>query len=133
VPLDLDFARTLLAGYHADGGRFGHRQHLHAALSFLRRYGPEDGAAAMLGFIRHVAEHEGAPEKVNETVTEFWVRAVRCADAPGGEPAGFEELLAGHPQLLDKDLPLRHWTRERLGSAQARQGWVEPDLAPLPF
>jgi hypothetical protein len=38
------------------------------------------------------------------------------------------ELVAA---LGARDLPLRHWSRERLFSVEARHGWVEPDLAPL--
>jgi hypothetical protein len=31
----------------------------------------------------------------------------------------------------ERDLPLRHYTKERLMSAEARFGWVEPDLRPI--
>lgn len=34
----------------------------------------------------------------------------------------------GHPDWL-----LVYWSREALFSVPARRGWVEPDLAPLPF
>ncbi len=34
----------------------------------------------------------------------------------------------GHPDWL-----LAHWSRDVLFSVPARRGWVEPDLAPLPF
>jgi hypothetical protein len=44
----------------------------------------------------------------------------------------FEALLCLHPALLDKALPRRHYSAERLDSGTARAGWVEPDLAPLP-
>ncbi|MDQ6633482.1 MAG: hypothetical protein M3Z10_01860, partial [Gemmatimonadota bacterium] len=33
--------------------------------------------------------------------------------------------------LADRALPLEYWSRERLMSADARAGWVEPDLRPL--
>jgi hypothetical protein len=31
-----------------------------------------------------------------------------------------------------KDWLFTHWSRERLMSVEARRGWVEPDLMPLP-
>ena len=31
----------------------------------------------------------------------------------------------------DRELPLRHYTKDRLTSPEARFGWVEPDLLPL--
>lgn len=34
----------------------------------------------------------------------------------------------GHPDWM-----LAHWRRELLFSVPARRGWIEPDLAPLPF
>jgi len=30
-----------------------------------------------------------------------------------------------------RDLPLSHYTRDLLMSADARSGWVEPDLRPI--
>ncbi|HWE60928.1 MAG TPA: hypothetical protein VHB98_04385 [Chloroflexota bacterium] len=44
----------------------------------------------------------------------------------------FAAFLETFPQLLDTGLPYRHWRRETLGSAAARQMWVEPDLRALP-
>ena len=32
----------------------------------------------------------------------------------------------------EKELPLRHYTKDRLMSTVARAEWVEPDLVPLP-
>jgi hypothetical protein len=44
----------------------------------------------------------------------------------------FDDLLAAEPHLLDKTLPYRHWSRERMGSEEARQQWVEPDVRLMP-
>jgi hypothetical protein len=44
----------------------------------------------------------------------------------------FEEFIARNPQLLDCQLPERHYSSETLWSAGARREWVEPDLLPLP-
>jgi hypothetical protein len=35
-------------------------------------------------------------------------------------------------RIGDRRLPLRYYSRERLFSAEARLGWVEPDLLALP-
>ena len=34
--------------------------------------------------------------------------------------------------LLDKNLPFRHWSRQRLMSEPARRDFVDPDLLALP-
>jgi hypothetical protein len=113
---------------YARQGAFGHRQHLHMTWSYLRR-GEGD---RVLPFLRHVAESHGEREKLNVTMTRFWVdataHAMRETDA-----ATFDGLLERMPHLLDKELPYRHWTRDRLFSPRARREWVEPDLNELPF
>jgi hypothetical protein len=40
-----------------------------------------------------------------------------------------QELIA---RCGDRELPLRHYTRERLFSVDARLRWVAPDLEPPP-
>jgi hypothetical protein len=51
--------------------------------------------------------------------------------------ASDEEIAAIGRGLLKRSLPkhwlLAYWTRERLFSVDARRGWTEPDLKPLPF
>jgi hypothetical protein len=121
------FGRGLLAGYLRDGS-FGHREHLHMTWSYLRR-GEGD---RVLPFLRHVIESNGETEKLNVTMTRFWVEATAQAiDQSGAD--NFPELLARVPHLLEKDLPFRHWSRAAMFSPQARVGWLEPDLRPLPF
>jgi hypothetical protein len=121
------FGRELLAGYRQDG-TFGHREHLHMTWSYLRR-GDADG---VLPFLRAVAESHGETEKLNVTLTRFWVDATAHAIERSGA-GDFEELLNRMPQLLEKNLPFRHWSREAIFSPQARASWLEPDLQPLPF
>lgn len=70
----------------------------------------------------------------HETITQASLRGARAvlaafADAP--LHVGVNALLAG--ELGDKNWPLAYWSRERLFSVEARRGWVEPDLKPLPF
>lgn len=43
----------------------------------------------------------------------------------------YDELLRRCPELADKDLPLRYYSRERFFGDDARAGWIEPDLALL--
>lgn len=68
----------------------------------------------------------------HETVTRFYVwRIARyLADA---DPARRVDDLGNELVRTcgDRDLPLRHWSRERLFAPAARLGWVPPDLHPL--
>jgi hypothetical protein len=69
----------------------------------------------------------------HETITRFYLRVIRGflgstdSDRPIDELAG--ELIA---RFGDRNLLLRHYTRERLFSVEARLGWLAPDLSSLP-
>jgi hypothetical protein len=72
-------------------------------------------------------------EGYHETITQVSIRGVRAALAQS-EGRGLAErvnalLLAEEGR---RDWPLRFYSAERLFSVEARRGWVEPDLGPLP-
>jgi hypothetical protein len=66
-------------------------------------------------------------------MTRFWVRLVAHAVSDRPEIASFEEFLAAYPLLLNKNTPLRHWSRDAMFGTDARMGWREPDVVALPF
>jgi hypothetical protein len=64
-------------------------------------------------------------------MTRAWL--VLIAHARAAVPhATSEAFLAAHPEMLDKGLALRFYSRDLLMSVRARATFVEPDLAPLP-
>jgi hypothetical protein len=126
-PADETFLAAFEAGQIANQD-FHHRDHLRLAWIQVRRLGLERASDAVAGAIRQFAAHHGHADRYHETMTRFWLRAVgfginRHPMLP------FDDLLAAEPHLLDKNLPYRHWSRERMGSDEARGQWVEPDLA----
>ncbi|MBI5940333.1 MAG: hypothetical protein HY859_07895 [Caulobacterales bacterium] len=74
-------------------------------------------------------------EGYHETITQASLRATRAflASLPRGTPlfTACNALLA--TELGRRDWLLAYWSRERLFSVEARRGWVEPDVAALPF
>jgi hypothetical protein len=67
----------------------------------------------------------------HETITRFWlllVDQVRRED-PGHSDSG--SFCEAHPELLDKHLLGKHYSKPLLLSSDSRCGYVEPDLAPL--
>jgi len=68
----------------------------------------------------------------HETITRFYMQVV--AHHVRIEPAGDWAYRANrlYQRLGARDLPLRHYSQARLGSVEARAGWVEPDLVPMP-
>lgn len=67
------------------------------------------------------------------TITEFWLRLVkhtlREARANDGEVAEVNRVVE---RLNNKALIYEYFSRERVESAEAKAGWLEPDLEMLP-
>jgi len=87
-----------------------------------------------VGIIRLNASHglvETAARGYHETITRVWLAVVRqlMQEVAAESSLAFVEACGDR---LAKDALLRHYSRERLMSVEARARFVEPDLAPLP-
>lgn len=111
---------------------FRHRQHLEMAFWYLHSKGLEDGSRAILNAIEALAKHVGHTEKFHRTITLCWIRLVAAGMAAERSCDTPDALIAKHPRLLDKQLPLRFYSKDLLYSDRARTGWVAPDIEPLP-
>lgn len=111
-----------------------------AAATWLLRYRPEQATPeAMATVIRSYNDMTETPNTdvggYHATITMASLRAVAAhlrgfaRDAPVDSIVN--ALLAS--PFGQSDWLLRFWTRECLFSVAARRGWVEPDIAPLPF
>jgi hypothetical protein len=130
TPADEQFLASFEDG-KISNQNFHHRDHLRLAWIQIRRLGLERASDAVAGAIQQFAAHHGHADRYHETMTRFWLRVVGLG-INRHPTLGFDELLAAEPHLLDKNLPFSHWTRERMGSDEARQRWVEPDLQLIP-
>jgi hypothetical protein len=110
---------------------FHHRDHLRLAWIQIRRLGLDRASDAVTGAIGQFAARHGHADRYHETMTRFWVRVVGMGITRHPTLA-FDDLVAAEPHLLDKNLPYRHWSRERMGSAEARRQWMEPDIRLMP-
>ena len=125
---DAELARALERGEVSD---FHHASHLHVAWAYLAESpSAEQAANKMSQTLRRFAAGAGKPEKYHETMTLFWVKLLSHAHAlnPG---RCLKDVVRANPQLLEKNLPLNYYSRERLFSDEARSSWVQPDLKPL--
>jgi hypothetical protein len=111
---------------------FHHREHLRVAWLYLQSSDASRAAERMAGGIRRFANHHGATQKYHHTLTLAWMRLVAAALVEPPEEKTFEKFMAAHPHLTDKNLLAKYYSDELLQSAIAREGWVEPDLQPLP-
>lgn len=128
---DDDFVQAFLDG-NLPATQFHHRDHLRLAWCLIRQRGEAAATQAITAGIREFAARHGLAQKYHETMTRFWIRVVGHMVAARPDIAEFTTFLATFPQLLEKDLPYRHWRRETMSDATARAQWVEPDLLALP-
>jgi len=109
---------------------FHHADHIRLAWLYLseRNYQAAEGRFCD-GLVRF-ATRFGVPEKFHLTVTLAWLRAVHIRIRADGETS-FDAWLASHSALLDRNFLLRHYSKQRLQSPEARTGWLEPDRKAL--
>jgi ribosomal protein S18 acetylase RimI-like enzyme len=110
-----------------------HAEHLRIAWMHRSRYCLEEAHLRLrAGIIRLNAAHglvETSQRGYHETLTRTWLALVAEARerVPCADSATFLAACA-----LEREAPLRYYTRERLFSLAARATFVAPDLAPLP-
>ncbi len=70
----------------------------------------------------------------HETLTQFWLANARAFldDRRDGSPVGRINRFIASPEGR-RDAPLRHFSRDRLFSVEARLGLVEPDVMRFPW
>lgn len=114
-----------------------HRAHLTVALWYASHLSFEEALTAVRVGINRVNHAHGVVSTptsgYHETITRFYLRVV--SHFVSREEIGGDWALRAN-RLLERygarDLPYRHYSRDRLMSPAARAAWVEPDLLPLP-
>ena len=112
---------------------FDHAAHVRLAYIYLCEH-PVDVATermkkALLAYLAHLGV--GAA-KYHETITRAWIMAVRHFMAESASCASAYAFIKANPRLLDSKIMLTHYSAEVLFSPRARQGFVEPDIQPIP-
>ncbi len=114
---------------------FDHRAHLTVAVWYLRRSASIEEAeermrAGLLRFLDYLHD----PAAYNETITLFWLKRLQSFLATQDTSAPLDALSNAALELCDDPSQIFHYySRERLASAVAKAGWLEPDLNPLDF
>ncbi len=113
-----------------------HRAHLRTAyLLLLESPLPEAIERARDGIQTYnKANHrpESQLEGYHETMTQSWMHLMETALREFGPAESAEAFLEKQHQLTDKRALLFFYSRDHIMSSEAKQRFVEPDLAPLP-
>jgi hypothetical protein len=114
-----------------------HQGHLTVALWYATHHdAPEALDLVRVGILRLNAAH-GVPTTptrgYHETITRFYMHVVgRFVEQQAGKGDWAERANRLIERCGARELPLRYYSEARLKSAEARAGWVEPDLLSLP-
>ena len=128
---DEDFLRAFEdLSFPAD--QFHHREHIRVAWLYLKSSDATRAAERMCSGILRFANHHGATQKYHHTLTMAWMRLVAAALVETPEGHSFAHFLSDHPELADKNLLSKYYSKEILQTRAARERWVGPDLQPLP-
>ncbi|HXG63628.1 MAG TPA: hypothetical protein VNO70_00885 [Blastocatellia bacterium] len=116
--------------------KWNHHAHLIVAMWYLLLSSEEEAIERMRnGLLRFLDAHgiQTTRERgYHETITKFWIHAVRRYLLSMRENCPIGVLVKGMLERLgDKNLPFAYYSRERLLSWEARQNWIEPDLKSL--
>jgi hypothetical protein len=113
-----------------------HRQHIKVAYLYLRRYPLAQAVDRMRESIKRFnAAHrvpEGLDRGYHETLTRAWMHLVHFTLCQYGAAASADEFFEAHPQLWQMKVLRFFYSRECLMSAEAKAGFVSPDISELP-
>jgi hypothetical protein len=113
------------------GERWTHRAHLAVAATYLRAYPLPEATDRARAHIRRYNESRGNQTGYHETITLLFMRLVARELETG--PADLTTFVNDLARRLTVDCLYGYYTRDRLWAAEARSGFVKPDLRPLDF
>jgi hypothetical protein len=113
--------------------QFVHAKHLTVAAVYFLRLDEHLARERMRSGLRKFIKYHGK-NGYHETITEFWLRIVEAAvravrSSEPGLVALVNEVVG---RCHEKNMIIYvYYSRERLGSAEAKGAWLEPDLMPI--
>jgi hypothetical protein len=115
---------------------WNHRAHLTVAYLLLRSHPLDEATRRMRTGVQKYNAYNNIPQTptggYHETLTVAWMHVLHATMSAYGHADTAGAFFDQHPHLLSKVMLRLYYTRPRIMSPEARYGWVEPDLAPLP-
>ncbi|MGV3663186.1 MAG: hypothetical protein ACO1TE_23645 [Prosthecobacter sp.] len=114
-----------------------HRAHIKLAYLYLTRHGFDAALAKLRAGIQAYNAANNVPDEpmrgYHETVTQFWLRIVDMTVQQYGSLPTADEFFDFHPQLSQKKNHRLFYSPGLFTSPEAKRGFVEPDITPLPM
>ena len=113
---------------------FVHARHLTVAAVYFSRFeGPTAKERMRAGLRKFIAHH--GKQGYHETITEFWMKRVERTVQTHTLTEKGPDLLALVNAVIgscrDKNAIYEYYSRELLGTPEAKAAWVEPDIQPI--
>jgi hypothetical protein len=113
-----------------------HRAHLKVAYLYLTRFDFDTACRKTRDGIRAYNAVNNVPNTptsgYHETMTVAWLHVMAAMIAEYGQASSADEFLDSQPQLGQKKILRLFYSKARFMSAEAKERFMEPDLAPLP-
>jgi hypothetical protein len=116
-----------------------HRAHLKVAYLYIREHGLDAAIPRLRTGIRAYNAKNNVPDSptsgYNETTTCAFARIIAAMISAYGETfptATADEFCETHPQLMSRHILRLFYSPQRRMHADAKQMFIEPDLAQLP-
>ena len=114
---------------------FDHRAHLRLAYVYLVQFNNTDESVehmkiTLTNLLKHVGIEPSA--KYHSTITKAWVLAVHHFLNKTELSDSADNFIEQHPEMLNSNIMLTHYSAELLFSEEARKSFVEPNLEPIP-
>jgi hypothetical protein len=104
---------------------FHHRDHLAVSAAYLYCGDLESALASLRAALQRFIAHHRL-KGYHETITRFWMEEIdRRLDRTRCLAEAVKKI---QEELGDKNLIYSYYSKQRLGSTQTREEWVEPDL-----
>jgi hypothetical protein len=130
---------TLLARFEAaalSAEEWHHREHVRLAYLYLLQRPWAEALDHLRAGLKALNAAQNVPDTLergyHETLTRGWLHLVRVELLQHGPAADSEAFVEEHSHLLARRALYFFYSRARLRSAEAKAGFVEPDLTPLP-
>jgi hypothetical protein len=105
---------------------FTHAAHVRAGYLYLCSGGFDAALGRMRCAIQRYAAHLGKPDKYHETITVAYLALIHERLNEGGDAGGWASFKERNPDLLERNLLLRHYRRTELDSDLARRTFILP-------
>jgi hypothetical protein len=105
---------------------FDHTGHVRAAYLYLQSGDFVEGLGRMRRAIRNYAGSLGKPDRYHETITVAYVALIQQVLYERGHGGGWTEFARAAPELFERGLLLKFYSRAELESELARRIFVLP-------